>query len=73
MAKVKKRTASTPGRKPSPLSYSLLLPIRVNRPMMDALEAAGKRAGTGPHGEARARLVNEMLRTKEIRKQDLPE
>lgn len=68
-----KRTKSTPGPKPHPLSYSLLLPIRVNRPMLDALEASGKRAGTGPHSEARAMLVQAMLRKRMIKTSDLPE
>lgn len=71
MAKMK-RTGSTPGPKPSPRSFSLLLPIRVNGPMMDALKK-GDRRKLGPHALARAMLVQAMLDKGMISTVDLPE
>jgi hypothetical protein len=67
MAKVKKRTASTPGRKPSPLSYSKLLVLRVNQPMWDVLEGMGN-----VHTWARVGLAQWMLEKGHLKIEQLP-
>jgi hypothetical protein len=64
----KRRSASTPGPKPSPLAYKLPLAIRINEPMMKVLRKIGT-----PSTSARVALMQWMLEKKYLSPKDMPE